>query len=101
MIFFASYFTEKRELLSMATNRVGNRLVPDLRGFGPIVVAWMASIGVIILDRDIGFSLILFVLFITMLWVTTGRWIYIVLGLIASRSGRSSQPTSSVSSISG
>ncbi|MGO9198852.1 MAG: FtsW/RodA/SpoVE family cell cycle protein [Acidimicrobiales bacterium] len=83
VIFFASYFTEKRELLSMATNRVGNRLVPDLRGFGPIVVAWMASIGVIILERDIGFSLILFVLFITMLWVTTGRWIYIVLGLIA------------------
>ncbi|MHB1987078.1 MAG: FtsW/RodA/SpoVE family cell cycle protein [Acidimicrobiales bacterium] len=83
VIFFASYFVEKRELLSMATNRVGNRLVPDLRGFGPIAVAWAASVGIILLERDIGFSLILFVLFIAMLWVTTGRWTYIVLGVIA------------------
>ena len=83
VVFFASYFVEKRELLSMATNRVGNRLVPDLRGFGPIALAWLASVCVIILERDIGFSLILFILFITMLWVTTGRWIYIVLGIVA------------------
>lgn len=83
VIFFASYFTEKKELLSMATTRVGNRLVPDLRGFGPIAIAWLASVGVILLERDIGFSLILFVLFITMLWVTTGRFIYIALGIVA------------------
>ncbi len=83
VIFFASYFVEKRELLSMATNRVGNRMLPDLRGFGPIAIAWFASVGVIILERDIGFSLILFILFIAMLWVTTGRFIYIVLGLVA------------------
>ncbi|MHB8244881.1 MAG: FtsW/RodA/SpoVE family cell cycle protein [Acidimicrobiales bacterium] len=83
VIFFASYFVEKRELLSMATNRVGNRLLPDFRGYGPIAVAWAASVGVIILERDIGFSLILFVLFLTMLWVTTGRWVYILLGIVA------------------
>lgn len=83
VIFFASYFVEKRELLSMATNRVGNRLLPDLRGFGPIAVAWLASVGIILIERDIGFSLMLFVLFISMLWVTTGRWTYVLLGIVA------------------
>jgi cell division protein FtsW (lipid II flippase) len=83
VIFFASYFVEKRELLSMSTNRVGNRMLPDLRSYGPIAVAWLASAAVILLERDIGFSLLLFVLFIAMLWVTTGRWIYIILGVVA------------------
>jgi cell division protein FtsW (lipid II flippase) len=83
VIFFASYFVEKRELLSMATTRIGDRLVPDLRGFGPVALAWAASVGVIVLERDIGFSLILFVVFLTMLWVTTGRWTYILLGIVA------------------
>ncbi|MGH9298193.1 MAG: FtsW/RodA/SpoVE family cell cycle protein [Acidimicrobiales bacterium] len=83
VIFFASYFTEKRELLSMPTNRVGNHMLPDLRPFGPIAFAWLASVAVIVMEKDIGFSALLFVLFITMLWVTTGRWIYLVLGLAA------------------
>jgi peptidoglycan glycosyltransferase len=83
VVFLASYFSEKREMLSMATTRVGNRLLPDLRSFGPIAIAWLASVGVIILERDVGFSFLLFMLFIVMLWVTTGRWLYIVLGLAA------------------
>ncbi|HEV2361408.1 MAG TPA: FtsW/RodA/SpoVE family cell cycle protein, partial [Acidimicrobiales bacterium] len=36
VIFFASYFVEKRELLSLPTRRVGNHLIPDLRSFGPV-----------------------------------------------------------------
>jgi len=83
VIFFASYFVEKRELLSMSTNRVGNHLLPDLRPFGPIAFAWAGSIAVILLEKDIGFSLLLFILFLAMLWVTTGRWTYLVLGIIA------------------
>ncbi len=83
VIFFASYFVEKRELLSMATHRVGNHLLPDLRPFGPIALAWGASIAVILLEKDIGFSLLLFILFLAMLWVTTGRWTYLALGIVA------------------
>ena len=39
-IFFASYFVEKRELLSVPTFRLGNRLVLDPRPLVPILVAW-------------------------------------------------------------
>ncbi len=87
VIFFASYFVEKKELLSMSTHRVGNHLLPDLRPLAPIIFAWLCSVAVILLERDIGFSLLLFVLFLAMLWVTTGRWLYIVLGVIAFAAG--------------
>jgi cell division protein FtsW (lipid II flippase) len=82
VIFFASYFAEKRELLTIPTARFGNRLVLDPRPLVPIVLAWAFAIGVMSLEHDIGFSALLFTLFIGMLWVTTGRTGYLVLGIV-------------------
>ncbi|HEX4246008.1 MAG TPA: FtsW/RodA/SpoVE family cell cycle protein, partial [Acidimicrobiales bacterium] len=82
-IFFASYFIEKRELLSTPTARVGGRLVVDPRPLLPITAAWIFAIGVMSLEHDIGFSALLFTLFIGMLWVTTGRTGYLALGIVA------------------
>jgi cell division protein FtsW (lipid II flippase) len=81
-IFFASYFAEKREILTIPTARVGNRLVLDPRPLVPITLAWVFAIGVMSLEHDIGFSALLFTLFIAMLWVTTGRFGYLILGVI-------------------
>ncbi len=81
-VFFASYFAEKRELLTIPTARLGNRLVLDPRPLVPILLAWAFAIGVMSLEHDIGFSALLFTLFIGMLWVTTGRTGYLVLGVI-------------------
>ncbi len=80
-VFFASYFAEKRELLSIPTARLGNRLVLDPRPLVPILLAWGFAIVVMSLEHDIGFSALLFTLFIGMLWVTTGRTGYLVLGI--------------------
>ncbi|HWF22296.1 MAG TPA: FtsW/RodA/SpoVE family cell cycle protein [Acidimicrobiales bacterium] len=82
-IFFASYFVEKREILSTPTARVGGRLVLDPRPLVPIAAAWVFAIGVMSLEHDIGFSALLFTLFIGLLWVTTGRTGYLVLGIVA------------------
>jgi cell division protein FtsW (lipid II flippase) len=81
-VFFASYFAEKRELLTIPTARLGNRLVIDPRPLVPILLAWGFAIGVMSLEHDIGFSAMLFTLFIGMLWVTTGRTGYLVLGVV-------------------
>ncbi len=86
-IFFASYFAEKRELLSIPTARLGNRLVLDPRPLVPIALAWIFAIGVMSLEHDIGFSALLFTLFIGMLWVTTGRTGYLVLGVVLFAGG--------------
>ena len=81
-VFFASYFADKRELLTIPTARLGNRLVVDPRPLVPIMLAWVFAIGVMSLEHDIGFSALLFTLFIGLLWVTTGRTGYLVLGII-------------------
>jgi cell division protein FtsW (lipid II flippase) len=82
IIFFASYFVEKRELLTLPTVRIGNRLFTDPRPFGPVVLAWGFSLLVMTAERDVGFSLLIFVLFISMLWMATGRVTYLVVGAV-------------------
>jgi cell division protein FtsW (lipid II flippase) len=86
-IFFASYFTERRELLSVPTYRIGDRLVLDPRPLVPILVAWGFAMLVLGAERDIGFALLIFVLFIAMLWLATGRALWLALGLVLFAAG--------------
>ncbi|MFN2608063.1 MAG: FtsW/RodA/SpoVE family cell cycle protein [Acidimicrobiales bacterium] len=79
-IFFASYLVEKRELLSETLHRVGGVFVPDLKHFGPVVLAWGVSLVIMTAERDLGSSLLFFALFIAMLWVATGRGAYLGIG---------------------
>ena len=79
-VFFASYLVEKRELLAVAGRRVGGITIPEIRHLGPIVVAWLGSIAIMVAEKDLGSSLMFFALFVTMLWVATGRTFYISLG---------------------
>ena len=81
-IYFASYFAENKEMLTIPTAQLGNRLFLDPRPLIPILVAWGAAMAVIGLEDDIGFAALLFVLFIGLLWVATGRFGYLVLGLV-------------------
>ena len=81
-IFFASYFVDKREVLSVPTLRVGNRLMLDPRPLVPILIAWGFTMIVLGAEDDIGFALLIFVLFMAMLWLTSGRWNYLALGLL-------------------
>ena len=69
-------------MLSIPTARLGNRLVLDPRPLIPLLVAWGAAMAVIGLEGDIGFAALLFTLFIAMLWITTGRFGYLVLGVV-------------------
>lgn len=79
-VFFASYLVERRELLAIATRRIGPVAVPDLRHFGPVLAAWAVSLVVIMAERDLGSSLLFFALFVAALWVATGRGAYLVAG---------------------
>lgn len=81
-IFFASYFAENKEMLSIPTAQIGNRLFLDPRPLIPILVAWGAAMAIIGLEDDVGFAALLFVLFIGLLWVATGRVGYLMLGLV-------------------
>jgi peptidoglycan glycosyltransferase len=79
-IFFAGYLVEKRELL--AINRaVGPFSLPDPKHLGPILVAWGVALVVMILERDLGSSLLFFTLFLVVIWVATERVSYLAVGV--------------------
>jgi peptidoglycan glycosyltransferase len=86
-VFFASYIVEKTELLSMASQRMGPVLVPDLRQFGPVILAAGLSLVIMTAERDIGFSLLFLTLFISMLWMATGRLAYLGVGAVLFSAG--------------
>ncbi len=86
-IFFASYFAENKEILSIPTARMGNRLVVDPRPLIPIILAWVGAMAVIGIENDIAFAMLLFTLFIGLLWVATGRVGYLVLGIVLFAAG--------------
>jgi cell division protein FtsW (lipid II flippase) len=79
-IFFAAYLTEKRELLAVASWRVGPLNLPDPKHFGPVLAAWGVSLLVMMALTDLGSSLLFFALFLTMLWVATERTTYLAVG---------------------
>ena len=80
-VFFAGYFVQTRDALSVAGRRILGLTLPRGRDLGPIMVAWMASVGVLVLERDLGSSLLFFGLFVAMLYVATERTSWIVIGL--------------------
>jgi cell division protein FtsW (lipid II flippase) len=79
VIFLASYLADRRELLTAGVGRFG---IPRAKDLGPLLLAWGASLGVLFLERDMGASLLLFGVFVVMLWVATGRWSYLLIGLV-------------------
>jgi cell division protein FtsW (lipid II flippase) len=86
-IFFASYLVEKREVLGIAARRVGPLALPEIRHFGPVLLAWAASLLVMVAEKDLGSSLLFFALFITLLWVATERASYLAVGLVMFSAG--------------
>jgi cell division protein FtsW (lipid II flippase) len=78
-IFLASYLADRH--LAMATGRkVGPLRIPEPRHLFPVVIAAAASFLVLIYQRDLGASLLLFILFIGMMYIATGRVAYLVTG---------------------
>lgn len=82
IIFFAGYLTSRRESLSVVGRKVLGIRIPPARELGPIVFIWLASLGVLVLQRDLGTSLLYFGLFLVLLYVATGRSFYVLVGLV-------------------
>ena len=81
MVFFASYLVAKRDVLSLASRRVAGLDLPRARDLGPVLVAWAASLSVLVLEKDLGSSLLFFGIFIVMLYVATERTSWLLIGL--------------------
>lgn len=86
-IFFASYLVDKRELFRAGTWRVGPLRLPEPKHAAPVLLAWGASMLVMISQKDLGTSLLFFMLFLLMLWVATERLAYLLAGMVLFMGG--------------
>ncbi|HVN10883.1 MAG TPA: FtsW/RodA/SpoVE family cell cycle protein [Kineosporiaceae bacterium] len=86
-LFFAGYLVTARDSLSLVGRKVLGLQLPRGRDLGPILVAWLASLGVLVFESDLGTSLLFFGLFVAMLYVATERISWIVIGLLLFAAG--------------
>ncbi|KOV63288.1 FtsW/RodA/SpoVE family cell cycle protein [Streptomyces sp. MMG1121] len=81
-VFFAAYLAANRNALAYTGRRLWRLQFPTGRVLGPIVTIWLLSVGVLVLERDLGTSLLFFGLFVVLLYVATGRTGWIAVGLL-------------------
>ncbi len=81
IIFLAAYLAEKKEVLAAGRRGFLGLAWPSIRYFGPLVLTWIISLAILVLERDLGSSLIFFSLFIVLLYIATGRIAYVIVGI--------------------
>ena len=82
VIFLASYLDEYREVVARGW-RVGPLVLPPLPHLVPMIGMWGLTMGIIVIQRDLGAALLLFGIFLAMLYVATGKGSYALVGLLA------------------
>jgi peptidoglycan glycosyltransferase len=81
VLFLAAYLAENREVLSVATRRSFGVWIPPAKHFGPLLLMWAVSLIVLVVEKDLGSSLLFFGVFLVMLYAATGRPGYVAVGL--------------------
>src|SRR6185312_9876731 len=82
VVFLASYLRENREVLIVGARRILGVTLPPIKHFGPMLVVWGASMLLLVFIRDLGTSLMFFAAFLALLYVATGRFSFVVIGMI-------------------
>ena len=86
-IFFAGYLSTNRDLILLAGRKVGPLQLPRFKDLGPMVAAWIVSIGVLVFQRDLGSSILFFGLFMAMIYVATSRVSWVLIGVALLTAG--------------
>jgi cell division protein FtsW (lipid II flippase) len=82
VIFIAAYLAENRTLLAGATARIGPVKIPPLPYLLPMLAIFVIVMLVVVVSNDLGTALLFYGIFLTMLFVATGRRSYVLVGLL-------------------
>jgi cell division protein FtsW (lipid II flippase) len=83
VVFLAGYLSENRPLLVEESTKVGPIRLPPLPYLAPMVAMWAIALGIVIVQKDLGAALLFFAVFLLLLYVSTARISFVVLGLAA------------------
>ena len=82
VLFLAGYLADNREMLSVGGRRIGSFTLPDPKTLAPLLFMWLISLIIVIFERDLGSAVLFFGLFLAMIYVATGRWLYVITGVV-------------------
>jgi cell division protein FtsW (lipid II flippase) len=81
LIFFAAVLVEKRNLFANAGKHMLGMDLPRPRDLAPLLAAWIISIGVMVFEKDLGTSLLLYTSFLVMVYIATDKVSWVFIGL--------------------
>ncbi len=82
VVFVAAYLEDYRELLTLAGPRIGRLRLPPLPYLAPILAMIGVALALFWLQKDLGPALLFSAVLLTMLYVASGRFTYVALGLM-------------------
>jgi cell division protein FtsW (lipid II flippase) len=86
VLFLAGYLAERQSALAERPRKLGPFEFPEPRQLFPVVAVWVVSLVVLVVQRDLGASALLFGAFIGMIYTATGRPTYLALGALLTAS---------------
>ena len=81
VLFLAGYLAENRELLSISNRKILGLKIPRFRLLLPLFAVWGVCLLVVVFERDLGSAVLFYTIFLLMLYVATGRFSYVIIGL--------------------
>lgn len=81
LIFFSAVLVAKRGLFTSAGKHVLGMDLPRPRDLAPLLAAWVISVGVMIFEKDLGTSLLLYASFLVVVYLATQRFSWVAIGL--------------------
>lgn len=81
VLFLAGYLAENRELLSISNRKILGLKIPRFRLLLPLFAVWGVCLLIVVFERDLGSAVLFYTIFLLMLYVATGRFSYVVIGL--------------------
>jgi peptidoglycan glycosyltransferase len=87
VVFLAGYLADRQAALTGAHRKLGPVRVPEPRQLVPLVAVWAGSLLILVYQRDLGASLLLFLTFAALLYAATGAAGYLVAGGVLAVGG--------------
>ncbi|QUR65687.1 FtsW/RodA/SpoVE family cell cycle protein [Mycobacterium spongiae] len=82
LIFFSAVLVAKRSLFTSVGKHLMGMTLPRPRDLAPLLLAWVASVGVMVFEKDLGTSLLLYASFLVVVYLATQRFSWVIIGLI-------------------